>query len=96
MTDANVIQAIKSQLGEAATEEQIDNVLAALRNIQEGDPVGMIRHDAKEGKLAHRVSVIGLTGETLVMWRVSDTDGDQYNDMQPTLTWPVLYEPPKV
>jgi hypothetical protein len=87
MADDSLIQAIKSQIGDGASEEQIDNVLAALQNVQEGDPVGTVRRE-DTGRVAHRVDSTGV-----VMWRVSGPDGEQYNDMQPTLTWPVIYEP---
>ena len=86
MVDTNVIQAIKAQLGDTATEEQIDKVLAALQTHQEGDPVGTVRRDDETGKVAHRISDTGV-----VMWRVSGPDGEQYNDTQSTLTWPVLW-----
>ena len=67
------------------TEEQVSSVLATWNHLREGDPIGMVRRDPDTGSVAHRVSAEGVH-----IWRVSRPDGEQYNDMQPTLPWPVL------
>ncbi|AAD17592.1 hypothetical protein TM4_24 [Mycobacterium phage TM4] len=86
---ADMVQAVKQRLGEELSEEQVHAVLAAWNSVRaQGDPVGMVRRDEESGKVAHRVVV-----EAVEQWRVSGADGDQYNDLQPTLPWPVLFDP---
>lgn len=69
------------------TEEQVDSVLATWNHLREGDPLGTVRRDEKTGAIAHRVDADGVH-----LWRVSDPRGELYNDMQPTLSWPVIHE----
>ena len=69
------------------TEDQVGTVLAAWNEIREGDPPGTVRRDEKTGAIAHRVDADGVH-----LWRVSDPRGELYNDMQPTLSWPVIHE----
>ncbi|ASR84778.1 minor tail protein [Mycobacterium phage Hurricane] len=83
-----VVKAIAQHLGPDVTDEQVANVLAAWNNVKAGDPVGMVRRDPDSGRVAHRVEVVGVQ-----QWRVSAPGGDQYSDMQPTLPWPVLFDP---
>ncbi|ALF00458.1 minor tail protein [Mycobacterium phage BoostSeason] len=83
-----VVAAITQHLGEDMSAEQVANVLAAWNNVRGGDPVGMVRRDEDTGKIAHRVNAHGVQ-----QWRVSAPDGEQYNDLQPTLPWPVLFDP---
>lgn len=85
MDKDSAIQALKAHVGDDITEAQIDAVLAAQRAIADGDPVGTVRKDPDTGKVAHRVTVHGVT-----QWRITDPHGDQYNDLQPTLPWPAL------
>lgn len=80
------IQALKAILGDDLSEAQIDAVLAAQEAVAEGDPVGTIRKDDESGKVAHRVSVLGV-----VQWRVTCPHGDAYNDLQPTLPWKLIH-----
>ena len=68
--------------------EQVAAVLGAWQDALAGDPVGTIRRH-RDGSVAHRVATDGI-----VMWRVSRPDGEQFNDMQPTLSeWVVVYTP---
>lgn len=80
------IQSLKAILGDDITEAQIDAVLAAQKALADGDPVGTVRKCSESGKVAHRVSVNGI-----VQWRVTCPHGDAYNDLQPTLPWPVIH-----
>ncbi|AHY26848.1 minor tail protein [Mycobacterium phage ZoeJ] len=83
-----VVEAIAQHLGDDMSAEQVANVLAAWNNVRGGDPVGMVRRDEDTGKVAHRVEAHGVQ-----QWRVSSPDGELYNDLQPTLPWPVLFDP---
>ncbi|AEJ95131.1 hypothetical protein SEA_SOYO_34 [Mycobacterium phage SoYo] len=88
-TTEAVIQAISKQLGEGVTDEQVANVLTALNNVKTGEPVGTIRREPATGKVAHRVEAFGVQ-----QWRVSGPDGEQYNDLQPTLPeWALIFDP---
>lgn len=75
---------VASEEGEAITANQVGAVLAAYIAIHEGDALGTVRRDPNTGALAMRVNVEGMH-----MWRVTVPDGSQYNDLQPTLPWPV-------
>ncbi|AFN37723.1 hypothetical protein FGG44_gp28 [Mycobacterium phage MacnCheese] len=86
-----VVKVISQHLGTDVTDEQVANVLAAWNAVKAGDPVGMVRRDADTGKVAHRVEFQGVA-----QWRVSAIGGDQYNDLQPTLPWAVLFDPSTV
>lgn len=66
---------------------QVAQVLQTWRDVLDGDPVGTIRRNS-DGRVAHRVTTDGI-----FLWRVTGVDGDQYNDMQPTLQWPAVYTP---
>ncbi|AKF15204.1 minor tail protein [Mycobacterium phage ShedlockHolmes] len=83
-----VVKVISQHLGTDVTEEQVANVIAAWNAVKAGDPVGMVRRDPDTGKVAHRVEAVGVQ-----QWRVSAPGGDQYSDLQPTLPWPVLFDP---
>jgi hypothetical protein len=72
---------------EGLTPEQVNAVLEAWNHVREGDPVGTIRRDKETGAVAHRVDAEGLH-----LWRVSTPDGDQYNNLEPTLDWPIIFE----
>ncbi|AJD82247.1 hypothetical protein PBI_KESHU_27 [Mycobacterium phage Keshu] len=85
---ADVIKTISQHLGPDVSDEQVANVLAAWNNVKSGDPVGLVRRDPESGKVAHRVEAFGVQ-----QWRVSAPGGEQYSDMQPTLPWPVLFDP---
>ena len=67
------------------TASEVAGVIAAYHNITSGDPIGTIRRDPVTGAIALKTSVDGL-----LLWRVSTPDGGQYNDLQPTLPWPIL------
>jgi hypothetical protein len=67
------------------TAEQVGAIMAAYWAIFDGDPVGTIRRDPDTGAVAVRVEDNGMN-----LWRVNGPDGEQYNDLQPTLPWPVL------
>lgn len=85
-----LIRTIKKQVGEELTEEQISQVLAVHSAVTYGDPLGMVRRDPESGRVAHRVEE---QPSAIQMWRVTSPDGEQYNDMEATLNWPVLYDP---
>lgn len=87
MKKDNEIQALKAMLGDTVTEAQIDAMLAAQEAIVDGSAVGTVVRDKDSGKVAHRVMVNGIA-----QWRVSGADGEQYNDLQPTLPWDVIYD----
>lgn len=76
-----------SKLLDDVTPDQIRAVLGAWNAAREGDPVGMVRREPETGAVAHRVDADGLH-----LWRVSLPNGEQYNDMQPVLNWPVIAE----
>lgn len=65
---------------EPITHQVVTRVLAAFINVMEGDPVGTLLRDPESGAVAVRVNADGLH-----IWRVSDPNGSQYNDLQPTL-----------
>jgi hypothetical protein len=81
----DTIAAIAKLLGEDVSKEQIGQVLSAWNNTLGGDPVGTLRRDPESGGVAHRVDADGVH-----LWRVSFPDGNQYNDLQPTLPWPQI------
>jgi hypothetical protein len=74
------IAKVASEADESLTVNQVAAVLAAYNNVMAGDPVGTLRRDPETGAIAMRANVDGLH-----MWRVSSPDGNQYNDLQPTL-----------
>lgn len=80
-----IVHHIANQV-EDLTPEQVHAVLAAWNHVREGDPVGVVRRDEATGAIAHRVDDHGVH-----IWRISAPDGDQYNDLEPTLAWPVIY-----
>lgn len=85
----DIARHIAKRLGDdTLTVDDITAVIAAWNDVRGGDPVGMIRRNAETGEVAHRVDADGVH-----QWRISHPDGDQFNDVQPTLSWPVIYEP---
>jgi len=86
MTNAELVAAIAQHVD--LPPEQVTSVLAAAEAVRQGDPVGMIRRDADTGQVAVRVLSYGVA-----QWRVSGLDGEQYNDLQPTLPWPAVFTP---
>lgn len=87
LTNAELVNAVANHV-DGLSPEQVHTVLAALVTIKEGDPVGTVRRDTDTGKVAHRVLSYGVA-----QWRISGPDGEQYNDLQPTLAWPTIYSP---
>lgn len=81
-----VVATVSDQIPDM-TAEQVQAVLTAWNAVRQGDPLGTVRRDDDTGKLAHRVAVDGVH-----LWRVTGPDGEQYNDMAPTLPWPAIYE----
>lgn len=81
-----LVQQIVAQSGMSV--DDVNNVLATLNAVRAGAPVGMVCRDDATGQVAHRVDDQGV-----VLWRVTSQDGAQWNDMQPTLTWPVIFNP---
>jgi hypothetical protein len=79
------IAQVASEPEQTLTRNHVAAVLAAYSNVMGGDPIGTVRRDPETGALALRVKADGLH-----MWRVSVPDGTQYNDLQPTLPWPLL------
>ncbi|AGK87234.1 minor tail protein [Mycobacterium phage BuzzBuzz] len=89
MTETDVVvQTISEHLGDQVSTEQVANVIAALNSVQAGEAVGTVRREPETGKVAHRVKAHGVA-----QWRVSGPDGEQYNDLQPTLDWDLIYSP---
>lgn len=62
------------------THIDVAAILAAYVNVMEGDPVGTILRDPESGSVAVRALDNGLH-----IWRVSNPNGDVYNDLTPTL-----------
>lgn len=86
LTNDVLLQGISETVGDV-TKSQVAAVIAAWWALREGDSVGTIRRDPETGAIAVRVSDNGLP-----LWRVSVPNGEQYNDAQPTLPWPILGE----
>jgi hypothetical protein len=86
LSNPEIVHHISKQLDDL-DPDQIRAVLAAWNNVREGDPVGTVRRQAETGAVAHRVDAAGIH-----LWRVSLPNGEQYNDMQPVLNWPVIVE----
>lgn len=82
-----VISTVSNQLPDM-TDEQVQQVIQAWNAVRQGDPVGTVRRNPETRQVAHRVSVDGVH-----LWRVSAESGEQYNDMVPTMPWPVIVEP---
>lgn len=82
------IASVASEPGEEQpiTGKQAAAIIAAYHNVVSGDPVGTIRRDPDTGAIALKTA----EADGLMVWRVSVPDGSQYNDLQPTLPWPVL------
>src|SRR6516162_29854 len=85
ITAPQIVKHITKALGEDSdlTEEHVLKVLDLWNKARAGDPVGTVRKDPATGAVAHRVNADGVH-----IWRISQPDGYQYNDMQPTLGWP--------
>jgi hypothetical protein len=63
-------------------------LFAAYNNIMQGDPVGTMRVNSENGAIAVRVVDNGLH-----IWRINvPKTGEQYNDLQPTLQPPEIWE----
>jgi hypothetical protein len=78
---AKAVKAIVKRLKKHnLTEEQVHAVLDSWNALRVGDPVGTIRRDAATGAIAHRVDLDGVH-----LWRISNPDGSQHNDMAATL-----------
>lgn len=86
LTNAELVNAVASHISDLTTE-QVHTVLSALETVRDGDPVGTVRRDPQTGVVAHRVMSNGVS-----LWRVSGIDGATYNDLQPSLPWPVIFE----
>lgn len=81
-----VIQTVSGQLPDL-TDDQVQQVIQAWNAVRQGDPIGTVRFEAETGRVAHRVSVDGVH-----LWRITGPDGEQYNDMVPTMAWELLRE----
>jgi hypothetical protein len=68
------------------TGKQVAAVIAAYHNVASGDPVGTMRRNPENGAIALKT----MAADGMLIWRISVPDGSQYNDLQPTLTWPIL------
>lgn len=79
-TTPQIVDQISRHIGDGITDQQVNDVLAALNHVRGGDPVGAIRFDPKTGSVAHRVESDGV-----IQWRVTAPDGTTYNDLQPIL-----------
>lgn len=80
-----LVETISSQIPDLSPD-QVDAVLSTWRTVLSGDPVGTVRR-SDSGAVAHRVAVDGI-----FLWRVTEPDGAQYNDMAPSLSWPAVWE----
>jgi hypothetical protein len=69
-------------------ESMVSTMIAAQQEIADGDPVGMVRRST-DGATALRVQ----DGAGRATWQVSLPDGQTHTDEQPTLPWPVLFDP---
>jgi hypothetical protein len=83
------IAAIASEEDERVTPNMVARIIAAYHALHEGDPLGTIRRDPETGAVAIRIEESGYH-----MWRISDPDGQQYGNTEPTLPWPLLYDGP--
>jgi hypothetical protein len=83
ITDA-VVTVISQHLPDI-TDEQVNAVLSTWNSILNGDPLGTVRLDPNTGHIAYRVSLDGVH-----MWKVTAPDGGTWQDMQPSLPWPVI------
>lgn len=81
-----VVSTVADQIPDM-TPEQVQQVIQAWNAVRTGDPVGTVRKCSETGNVAHRVSVDGIH-----MWRVTTPDGQQWNDMVPTLPWDCIVE----
>ena len=67
--------------------EQAAAVLAAVAEVQAGEPLDTVRKDPDSGELAHRISLNGVH-----LWRISKSNGEQWFDKTPTLpAWTLLF-----
>jgi hypothetical protein len=82
------IAQIASETDAPLSANQVAAVLAAFNHVLGGDPVGTMRRDQESGAVALRMNADGLH-----LWRINHPNGDYYNDLAPTLAWPVLHEP---
>lgn len=86
MSDYN--QALAEQIATQIPDlnaSQVASVMQTWRDVLDGDPVGTVRR-SEDGKVAHRVTADGI-----ILWRVTAPDGNQYNDMTPSLAWPAIH-----
>lgn len=81
-----VVSTVSSQIPDM-TDAQVQQVIEAWNAVRQGDPIGTVRMCPETGNVAHRVSVDGIH-----MWRVTAPDGQQWNDMVPTLGWDCIRE----
>jgi hypothetical protein len=82
-----VVTAVAEAVG--LSDDQVRQVFAAFRMVQEGDPVGTIAKDPETGAVAVRVSQNGLP-----VWKINTVSGDEWQDAQPRLDgWEILFQP---
>ena len=87
-----VAQEIAKVVGDSnVTAEQVNSVLAAWQHVQQGEPVGTVRRDPTTGAVGHRIDIGGVQ-----QWHVSQPNGEIYNDLQPSLPWPMMVYPDAV
>lgn len=76
-----VVTAIVDHIGnDLVTVEQVNLVLSAWNDVQQGDPVGTIMRDPDTGTIAHRVCQDGRN-----LWKVTAANGDAWGDLSPTM-----------
>lgn len=87
ITSDAVMERVAEVVGDT-TPQKVAATIAAWHAIHEGDPVGTVRRDPETGAIAVRAE-----DGPMHLWRVSVPDGTQYNDLQPTLPWPIIHAP---
>jgi hypothetical protein len=82
-----VVTAVAEIVG--LSDDQVRQVFAAFRMVQEGAAVGTIAKDPETGAVAVRVTENGLP-----VWKVNTVSGDEWKDAQPHLDgWEILFQP---
>lgn len=81
-----IAQVASEDSEEPLTSNQAARLIAAYHHVVSGDPVGTMRKDPETGAIALKT----MAPDGMMIWRVNVPDGTQYNDLQPTLPWPIL------
>jgi hypothetical protein len=82
----DLAQQIALAAGRDLTPEQVNAVLAAWNNVNDGDKLGTVKRNPADGAVAHRVNLNGVH-----QWHVSTPSGEFYWDTQSVLPWPEIW-----